>query len=134
MKGTTGQAAGKSRERLAQEVTALRRRLAEELEARHEQTESEPGAAPVTLRSSDARYRATLDAMSDMIHVVDDKETVASQARRARDIVRNMLDFARQTQPQRLPADVADLLHQTLELIRRHLEGSGVLAAGWMTG
>jgi PAS domain S-box-containing protein len=56
-----------------------------------------------------------------------DLETVASQARRARDIVRNLLDFARQTKPQRLPADVADLLHQTLELIRRHLEGSGVV-------
>jgi PAS domain S-box-containing protein len=55
-----------------------------------------------------------------------DLETVASQARRARDIVRNLLDFARQTKPQRLPADVADLLHRTLELIRRHLEGSGV--------
>jgi PAS domain S-box-containing protein len=56
-----------------------------------------------------------------------DLETVARQARRARDIVRNLLDFARQTKPQRLPTDVGELLGQTLDLIRRHLQGSGVV-------
>jgi PAS domain S-box-containing protein len=56
-----------------------------------------------------------------------DLETVARQTRRARDIVRNLLDFARQTKPQRLPTDVGELLGQTLDLIRRHLQGSGVV-------
>jgi PAS domain S-box-containing protein len=56
-----------------------------------------------------------------------DLETVAKQARRARDIVRGLLGFARQTKPQRQPADVGELLRQTLDLIRQHLEGSGVV-------
>ena len=56
-----------------------------------------------------------------------DLEIIANQAGRARDIVRNLLDFARQTKPQRLPADVNQLLRQTLDLVRQHLEKSGVL-------
>jgi two-component system NtrC family sensor kinase len=56
-----------------------------------------------------------------------DLETIARQARRARDIVRNLLGFARQTKPQRLPADVNQLLCQTLDLVRQHLENSGVV-------
>jgi PAS domain S-box-containing protein len=56
-----------------------------------------------------------------------DLEIIANQARRARDIVRNLLGFARQTKPQRLPADVNQLLRQTLDLVRRHMENSGVL-------
>jgi PAS domain S-box-containing protein len=56
-----------------------------------------------------------------------DLEIIAKQARRARDIVRNLLDFARQTKPQRLPADVNSLLCQTLDLVRQHLENSGVV-------
>jgi PAS domain S-box-containing protein len=72
MRDTTGQDADKTREQLTQAVTALRRRLAE-LEAKHMQAAAEPDAMPETPRNSDAQYRATLDAMSDMIHVVDDK-------------------------------------------------------------
>ncbi len=56
-----------------------------------------------------------------------DLEIVAKQARRARDIVRNLLGFARQTKPQRLPADVNPLVCQTLDLVRQHLENSGVV-------
>ena len=56
-----------------------------------------------------------------------DLEIIAREARRARDIVRNLLDFARQTEPQRLPADVGQIVHQTLDLIRQHLEKSGVV-------
>jgi PAS domain S-box-containing protein len=56
-----------------------------------------------------------------------DLEIIAKQARRARDIVRNLLDFARQTRPQRLPADVNSLLCQTLDLVRQHLENNGVV-------
>jgi PAS domain S-box-containing protein len=56
-----------------------------------------------------------------------DLEIVAKQARRAREIVRNLLGFARQTKPQRLPADVNPLVCQTLDLVRQHLENSGVV-------
>jgi two-component system NtrC family sensor kinase len=56
-----------------------------------------------------------------------DLEIIARQARRTRDIVRNLLDFARQTKPQRLPADVNQLLCQTLDLVRQHMENSGVV-------
>jgi PAS domain S-box-containing protein len=55
-----------------------------------------------------------------------DLEIIANQARRGRDIVRNLLDFACQTKPQRLPADVNQMLCQTLVLIRQYLEKSGV--------
>jgi two-component system NtrC family sensor kinase len=56
-----------------------------------------------------------------------DLEVIAREAGRARDIVRNLLDFARQTKPQRLPADVNYVFHQTLDLIRQHIEKSGVV-------
>jgi PAS domain S-box-containing protein len=56
-----------------------------------------------------------------------DLEIIAREAGRARDIVRNLLDFARQTKPQRLPTDVNHVLHQTLNLIRQHVEKSGVV-------
>jgi len=58
-----------------------------------------------------------------------DLETIAREARRARDIVRNLLDFARQTKPLREPSDVNQVLQQTLALIRQHLEKSGVVIA-----
>ncbi len=56
-----------------------------------------------------------------------DLETIAKQAQRARDIVRNLLGFARQIKPQRTPADVNQLLHQTLDLVRQRLAKNGVL-------
>jgi PAS domain S-box-containing protein len=56
-----------------------------------------------------------------------DLEVIAREAGRARDIVRNLLDFARQTRPQRLPADVNHIFRQTLDLIRQHIEKSGVV-------
>jgi two-component system NtrC family sensor kinase len=55
-----------------------------------------------------------------------DLEIIANQARRGRDIVRNLLDFARQTKPQRLPADVNQVLCQTLVLVRQYLEKSEI--------
>jgi PAS domain S-box-containing protein len=58
-----------------------------------------------------------------------DIEIIAREARRARDIVRNLLDFGRQNKPQRLPADVNQILRQTLDLIRQHIEKSGVVIA-----
>lgn len=56
-----------------------------------------------------------------------DLEVIAREAGRARDIVRNLLDFARQTKPQRLPTDVNHVLKQTLDLIRQYIEKSGVI-------
>ncbi len=55
-----------------------------------------------------------------------DLEIVVSEARRARDIVRSLLDFARQVEPQRTPADLNQILEQTLPLIRAQLEKQGV--------
>jgi PAS domain S-box-containing protein len=57
-----------------------------------------------------------------------DLETIVAEARRARDIVRSLLDFARQVKPHKRPADLAQVLHQTLGLIRQHVEESGVEA------
>jgi PAS domain S-box-containing protein len=58
-----------------------------------------------------------------------DMEIIAREAWRARDIVRNLLDFARQNKPQRLPAGVNQILRQTLDLIRQHIEKSGIAIA-----
>ncbi len=56
-----------------------------------------------------------------------DLETIDKQALRARDIVRSLLEFARQSKPERLPSDLNQVVQQTLGLIRQHLETSGVL-------
>jgi PAS domain S-box-containing protein len=56
-----------------------------------------------------------------------DLEIIDHQAARARDIVRNLLDFARQTKFQRQACDVNRVVQQTLDLIRQHLEKSGVV-------
>jgi len=61
------------------------------------------------------------------VSVRHDLEIIAHEAGRARDIVRNLLDFARQTKPQRLPTDVNHVLKHTLDLIRQHIEKSGVI-------
>ena len=58
-----------------------------------------------------------------------DMGIIAREARRARDIVHNLLDFARQNKPQRLPTGVNQILRQTLDLIRQHIEKSGVAIA-----
>jgi two-component system NtrC family sensor kinase len=54
-------------------------------------------------------------------------EVIAREAGRARDIVRNLLDFARQSKPERQPSDLNQVVQQTLGLIRQRLEKSGVL-------
>jgi two-component system NtrC family sensor kinase len=58
--------------------------------------------------------------------VRQDLDTITSEAYRARDIVRGLLDFARQTKPMRTRTDVNLLLRQTLAVMRRHLEDSGI--------
>lgn len=54
-------------------------------------------------------------------------QTIVDEARRARRIVRGLLDFARQQSPERRPADVNCILQQTLGVIRYHLEKSRII-------
>jgi len=54
-------------------------------------------------------------------------QIIVKEARRARNIVRNLLDFARQSPPHRVPADINNLLRTTLDLIREHLQKSGLV-------
>jgi PAS domain S-box-containing protein len=56
-----------------------------------------------------------------------DVEIIAHEAVRARDIVRNLLSFARQTKPHRQPDDLGRALSQTLDLVRQQMEHSGVV-------
>jgi PAS domain S-box-containing protein len=55
-----------------------------------------------------------------------DLEIVVAEAKRSRDIVRNLLDFARQAEPLTEPADVNQVLRQTLALVRAQVEKNGV--------
>jgi len=55
-----------------------------------------------------------------------DLRTIAAEARRARGIVRRLLDFARQSRPERRPADISQVLQQTLAVAWHLLETSGV--------
>jgi PAS domain S-box-containing protein len=68
-----------------------------------------------------------LGALPPDIPFRGDLEIIAKQAVRARDIVRNLLDFARQSKLQRHPCDLNQIVQQTLGLIRQHLETSGVV-------
>jgi PAS domain S-box-containing protein len=80
---------------------------------------------PLTSVLGFAELSLTNPAVGAPLH--HDLEVIAREAGRARDIVRNLLDFARQTKPQRLPTDVNHVLKQTLDLIRQHIEKSGVV-------
>jgi two-component system NtrC family sensor kinase len=55
-----------------------------------------------------------------------DLNAITEEARRARNIVRNLLDFARQSESSPEPNDVNDLLTQTLALLRRQLVSEDV--------
>ncbi len=55
-----------------------------------------------------------------------DLTIIAAEARRAREIVLNLLDFARQAEPNRQQADVNQIVRETMALIRSHLESNGV--------
>ena len=53
-------------------------------------------------------------------------QAITRQAGRARDIVQDLLDYARQTEFHREPTDPNDLFQEILALTRRQLEASGV--------
>lgn len=55
-----------------------------------------------------------------------DLADIAEGARRARDIVRNLLSFARQSDFHRLPTDVNQMVQETLALSRRRLQKSDI--------
>ena len=55
-----------------------------------------------------------------------DLSVVVGEARRARGIVLNLLDFARPVQPQRLPTDLNESLQQTLALVSTRLKRDGI--------
>jgi signal transduction histidine kinase len=55
-----------------------------------------------------------------------DLQTIVGEAHRARDIVRNLLDFARQTLPLRQRSNINELTRRTLSVVRYHLEKSDV--------
>ncbi|MBN1484573.1 MAG: PAS domain-containing protein [Chloroflexia bacterium] len=65
------------------------------------------------------------EVQMDAVHQ-QDLQAIISEGRRARDIVRNLLNFARQTQPQLENVDVNELLRQTLSVVRHYVEKSGV--------
>ena len=56
-----------------------------------------------------------------------DLELVLREARRARDVVRRLLDFARQTESTRTRADLNEVLDDVIELTRHLMKTSGVL-------
>ncbi|MGC8872969.1 MAG: GAF domain-containing protein [Chloroflexia bacterium] len=55
-----------------------------------------------------------------------DVERILLEARRAGDIVRDLLDFARQVRPCQVPTDLNEVLRQTLALTRTRLERNGI--------
>jgi len=55
-----------------------------------------------------------------------DLELILREARRARDVVRRLLDFARQSESVRVPANVNELIEETLALMKHLLHTSGV--------
>jgi two-component system NtrC family sensor kinase len=56
-----------------------------------------------------------------------DLSIIADEARRAREIVLNLLDFARQTEPHRQQAKVNQTVQGTRALIRSQLESNGIV-------
>jgi signal transduction histidine kinase len=56
----------------------------------------------------------------------EDLELVLREARRARDVVRRLLDFARQTESTRVRADLTEALDDVIELTRHLMKTSGV--------
>lgn len=56
----------------------------------------------------------------------EDLKVVQTQARRCRDIVQNLLKFARRRDPQKVPVDLAEVLKETMSLVEYEIKSSGV--------
>jgi len=55
-----------------------------------------------------------------------DLQRIIAKARQASEIVRNLLDFARQMRPQKQMADINEIVRKTLALVRVQLEKAGL--------
>lgn len=53
-------------------------------------------------------------------------ETIVKEARRAREVVHHLLNFARQTKPERQPLNINQLLQETLALIRQYMQKNNI--------
>jgi len=71
-----------------------------------------------------AEFLLINDCLDDMVRA--DLSIIVAEARRAREIVLNLLDFARQAEPNRQQADVNQLVWDTMALLRSQLESSGI--------
>ena len=56
----------------------------------------------------------------------EELETIRSEALRARHIIRTLVEFARPHDPEHTPTDLDDLVRQTIDLVRYHIERGGV--------
>ena len=53
-------------------------------------------------------------------------ETIVKEGRRAREIVHHLLNFARQTKPERQPLNINQILQETLALTRQYMQKSNI--------
>lgn len=79
---------------------------------------------PLTPVLSLAEFVLKKDCLDDAAR--RDLSIIAAEARRARGIVLNLLDFARQTEPTRQQVDVNQLVRDTMALVRSQLESNGI--------
>jgi two-component system NtrC family sensor kinase len=55
-----------------------------------------------------------------------DLETISREAQRCREIVKGLLDFSRQTMPQRIPARIEGVIGKVLQVVRTQASKSGI--------
>jgi two-component system NtrC family sensor kinase len=67
-----------------------------------------------------------LDDMHDADPLRADLEVIEREAMRCKSIVRGLLDFSRQTEPQIVPTDVCEVLQSTAALVRHQATMAGV--------
>ncbi len=68
-----------------------------------------------------------LEEVSPQSPIRPDLERIAAESRRVHEIVRGLLDFSRETRPQRDWADIGEIARKTLDLLRLRLEKKGVI-------
>ncbi len=67
-----------------------------------------------------------LEELAPDQQIYSDLQLVLQEARRAREIIQRLLDFARHTEPLRMATNLNDLAHETLRLVRHLLTTSSV--------
>ena len=71
-----------------------------------------------------AEFLLKKDCLDDAAR--NDLSIIAAEARRAREIVLNLLDFARQAEPTRQQANVNQVVRDTMALVRSQLASNGI--------